>query len=176
MKKTYEFLFTMVCLAALFVAPGRSFAQTTMEEFVAKWDNSKQFTLEVVDKMPENLLDYKPSDGAMSFKEQIAHLSGVIVYISSNFLKGGDPGFAADSKPANKAELRAFVEKCYEYGKKTVLNLNEADRAQQIEVFGNQATRRQVIGLMDDHSTHHRGAAISYIRANGIEPPDYRGM
>lgn len=176
MKKTFNVLFTMVALALLFALPGQSFAQTTMEEFVAKWDNSKQFTLEVVDKMPENLLDYKPSDGAMSFKEQITHLSGVIVYISSNFLKGGDPGFAADAKPANKAELRAFVEKCYEYGKKTVLNLNEADRAQQIEVFGNQATRRQVIGLMDDHSTHHRGAAISYIRANGIEPPDYRGM
>lgn len=175
MKKTFGFVFTVLCLMAFFAVPGQSIAQTTMEEFVAKWDNSKQFTLEVVDKMPENLLDYKPSDGAMSFKEQIAHLSGVIVYISSNFLKGGDPGFAADAKPANKAELRAFVEKCYDYGKKTISSLSEADRAEKVDIFGSQATRRQVIALIDDHCTHHRGAAVSYIRSNGIEPPRYRG-
>jgi uncharacterized damage-inducible protein DinB len=175
MKKTLNSLFTMVCLALLFALPSQSFAQTTMEEFVAKWDNSKQFTLEVVDKMPENLFDYKPDDGGMSFKEQVTHLSAAIVMISSNFLKGGDPGFAADSKPATKAELRAFVEKCYDYGKKTISNLNDSDRAEKVEIFGSQATRRQVIALIDDHCTHHRGAAVAYIRANGIEPPRYRG-
>jgi uncharacterized damage-inducible protein DinB len=175
MKKTFGFIFTIICLSAIVVVPGQSFAQTTMEEFVAKWDNSKQFTLEVVDKMPDNLLDYKPDPGAMSFKEQVTHLSAVIVMISSNFLKGGDPGFAADAKPATKAELRAFVEKCYDYGKKSVAGLSDADRAEKVEIFGSQATRRQVIALMDDHTTHHRGAAVSYIRANGIEPPAYRG-
>ncbi|MCC5928573.1 MAG: hypothetical protein JJU28_04940 [Cyclobacteriaceae bacterium] len=29
---------------------------------------------------------------------------------------------------------------------------------------------------MDDHTTHHRGAAISYIRSQGIKPPSYRGL
>lgn len=175
MKNRINPLFCLVCLLAFGMAPQVANSQTTMEEFVAKWDNSKQFTLEVVDKMPDNLLDYKPDAGAMSFKEQVTHLSAAIVMISSNFLKGGDPGFAADAKPATKAELKAFVEKCYDYGRKTISSLSEADRAEKVDIFGSQATRRQVIALIDDHCTHHRGAAVSYIRSNGIEPPRYRG-
>jgi uncharacterized damage-inducible protein DinB len=163
-------VFAFVCTTAI------ANAQTTISEFVAKWDNSKAFTLEVVDKMPDNLLDYKPDAGAMSFKEQITHLSGVMVMISSRFLKGEAPSFAADAKPATKAELRAFVENCYAYAKTTVGKLSEAQLAEVVEIFGGTGSRRQVIGLMDDHTTHHRGAAISYIRANGIEPPAYRGM
>lgn len=163
-------VFALVCTTAI------SNAQTTISEFVAKWDNSKAFTLEVVDKMPDNLLDYKPDAGAMSFKEQVTHLSGAMVMISSRFLNGAAPSFAADAKPATKAELKTFVENCYAYTKATVANLSEAQLAEVVDIFGGKGSRRQVIGLIDDHTTHHRGAAISYIRANGIEPPQYRGM
>ncbi len=169
-SKTALVLFAWLC------ATGLANAQTTIDEFVAKWDNSKQFTLEVVDKMPDNLLDYKPDAGAMSFKEQITHLSGTMVMISSRFLNGATPSFAADAKPATKAELKAFVENCYAYTKSTVAKLSEAQLAEVVDIFGGKGSRRQVIGLADDHTTHHRGAAISYIRANGIEPPAYRGM
>lgn len=168
--KTVMVFFAIICVQNI------SLAQTTIGEFVAKWDNSKQYTLEVVDKMPDNLLDYKPDAGAMSFNEQITHLSGVMVMIGSRFLKGEAPSFAADAKPATKAELKAFVENCYAYAKTTVGKLSEAELAEVVEIFGGTGSRRQVIGLMDDHTTHHRGAAISYIRANGIEPPAYRGM
>ena len=169
-SKTALVLFAWIC------ATGLANAQTTIEEFVAKWDNSKQFTLEVVDKMPDNLLDYKPDAGAMSFKEQITHLSGVMVMISSRFLNGATPSFAVDAKPTTKAELKAFVENCYAHTKSTVAKLSEAQLAEVVDIFGGKGSRRQVIGLVDDHTTHHRGAAISYIRANGIEPPAYRGM
>jgi uncharacterized damage-inducible protein DinB len=99
-----------------------------------------------------------------------------MVMISSRFLNGAAPSFAADAKPATKAELKTFVENCYAYAKTTVGKLSEAELAEVVEIFGGTGSRRQVIGLMDDHTTHHRGAAISYIRANGIEPPQYRGM
>ena len=79
-------------------------AQMTMDEFLMKWDNSKQLTLDVVEKMPDNLLDYRPHESAMSFKEQVTHVGGSIAGLS------------------------------------------------------------------------HRGAAISYIRSNGIEPPAFNGL
>jgi len=176
MKTQNSVLVIATVLMAFFSIQSVSFAKTNMEVFLSKWENGKQFTLEVVDKMPENLYDYKPEASGMSFNEQVTHLSSAIAGISQRFLKGTDPGFAIDAKPKNKAELRAFVEKCYDYGTKTFKSLGLADLDEKVEIFGTAATRREVISLIDDHWTHHRGAAVSYIRANGIEPPRYRGM
>jgi uncharacterized damage-inducible protein DinB len=176
MKIQNSLLVIATVLMAFFSFQSISFAQTNMEEFLSKWENGKQFTLEVVDKMPENLYDYKPEASAMSFNEQVSHLSTVIVGISQRFLKGTDSGIDLNAKPKNKAELRAFVEKCYDFANMTFKNLSMADLDEKVEIFGTTATRREVISLMDDHCTHHRGAAVSYIRANGIEPPRYRGL
>ncbi len=151
-------------------------AQTNLEEFLLKWENGKKFTIEVVDKMPDELLNYKPHDSAMSFTEQVTHLSSAIVGISQGYLNGRNPGFPVSVKPASKAELKAFVEQCFDYGKETFSNLTELELAEKVDIFGMNGSRRQVISLIDDHVTHHRGAAVSYIRANGIEPPRFRGM
>ncbi|WP_291785014.1 DinB family protein [Cecembia sp.] len=151
-------------------------AQTTIEEFAAKWENSKQFTLEVVDKMPDDLMNYKPHESAMSFAEQIIHLSSAAAGISQRFLNGADPGFDLGAKPSTKADMKAFVTSCFDYAKASVGALSAEQLAESVEIFGSTGTRRQVVALIDDHTTHHRGAAIAYIRANGIEPPRFRAM
>lgn len=166
----------MMSLLAFFALQTIGTAQTTMEEFLTKWEAGKQFSLEVVDKMPEELYDYRPEAAGMSFSEQVTHFASAIAGISQRFLNGRDPGFDIGAKPATKAELRAFVEACYDYGTKTFKSLGIVDLEEKVEIFGTAATRREVIALIDDHCTHHRGAAVSYIRANGIEPPRYRGM
>ncbi|MFN3800041.1 DinB family protein [Belliella pelovolcani] len=174
MKRLKTIVTLALCYAAFVLNPLQ--AQTNLEEFILKWDNGKAFTLDVVDKMPEELLNYKPHDTAMSFTEQVTHLSSAIVGISQGYLNGGNPGFQVSVKPTNKAELKAFVAQCFDYGKETFSNLTELELAEKIDIFGMNGSRRQVISLIDDHVTHHRGAAISYIRANGIEPPRFRGM
>lgn len=151
-------------------------AQTTMEEFLAKWDNSKAFTLEVLEKMPDNLLDYRPHESAMSFKEQVTHVAGSVGGLAQGFMLGAEPGFKMDAKPQTREELRQYINDCYDYGKATISKLTEAQLAEKIDTFAGKVTRRQMLGLIDDHATHHRGAAVSYIRSNGIEPPAFKGM
>ncbi|MFD2201710.1 DinB family protein [Shivajiella indica] len=176
MEKTKKIFMLGLGLIAFLCVQTMSSAQTTMEEFLTKWEAGKQFSLEVVDKMPDQFYDYRPEASGMSFREQVTHLSSAIVGISQRFLKGQEPGFDFNAKPATKAELKAFVEACYDYGTKTFKNLGMADLDEKVEIFGTAASRREVIALIDDHCTHHRGAAVSYIRAQGIEPPRYRGM
>lgn len=151
-------------------------AQTTMEEFLAKWDSSKAFTLEVLEKMPDNLLDYRPHESAMSFKEQVTHVAGSVGGLAQGFMLGADPGFKMDAEPQTRAELKQFINDCYDYGKATISKLTEAQLAEKIDTFAGEVTRRQMLGLIDDHATHHRGAAVSYIRSNGIDPPAFRGL
>lgn len=176
MKKIMKVSFVAI-LSAVFLTAG-SFvkAQTTKEEFLSKWNNSKQFTLDVLAKMPDSGMDYKTDPGAMSFKEQIHHIGTAIVGISQGFLKGAAEAPSLDVKTATRAQVAEFVAKAYDYGASTIKSLSAADEAEIIEVFGNKVSRRQVEALLMDHSTHHRGAAIAYLRANGVEPPAFVGF
>ncbi|PZX52737.1 DinB family protein [Algoriphagus chordae] len=176
MKKALQPLTGALMIAILLMATSAANAQTTKAEFLSKWQNSKQFTLDVLDKMPESGMNYKTDPEAMTFKEQIHHIGNAIVGISQGFLKGGDPGFTIDLATASKADLAAYVAKSYDYGTATMKALSEADAAESIEVFGNNVSRRQVMALIMDHSTHHRGAAIAYLRVEGVEPPAYVGF
>ncbi|MFC3977552.1 DinB family protein [Belliella kenyensis] len=173
MKKLNGLKNVSMLILLMLVFHTTSHAQTTMEEFMMKWENGKKLTLAVVETMPDDLQNYKPHETAMSFSEQVTHLSSAIVGISGGFLMGEESGIDLEKIPSTKAELKAHVEACYDYGKATFSKLTEAQLAEKIDIFGNNASRRQVLGLIDDHCTHHRGAAISYIRANGIEPPRF---
>ncbi|UZD21975.1 DinB family protein [Algoriphagus halophytocola] len=175
MKKAFHY-FASSALVALFTLVSTANAQTTKEEFMSKWENSKQFTIDVLNQMPDSGMDYKTDDEAMTFKEQIHHIGNAIVGISQGFLKGSDPGFSIDLATASKADLADYVGKCYDYGTKTMMALSDADAGESIEVFGNNVTRRQVMALLMDHSTHHRGSAIAYLRVQGVEPPAFVGF
>lgn len=176
MEKARQFLFGSMILAIFMMVATATTAQTTKEEFMSKWMNSKQFTLDVLDKMPDSGMDYKTDPEAMSFKEQIHHIANSIVGISQGYLKGGEPGFSIDLATASKADLATYVSQCYDYGTTTMQALSEADAGEKIEVFGNKVSRRQIMALIMDHSTHHRGSAIAYLRAEGVEPPAFVGF
>lgn len=176
MKKSLQFLSGSTLLVIFMMVSTATIAQTTKEEFISKWENSKQFTIDVLNKMPDSGMDYKTDPEAMSFKEQIHHIGNAIVGISQGFLKGADPGFTIDMATASKADLAAYVGKCYDYGTATMKALSDADAGEKIEVFGNNVSRRQIMALLMDHSTHHRGSAIAYLRAEGVEPPAFVGF
>ncbi|MDF2156429.1 DinB family protein [Algoriphagus sp. CAU 1675] len=151
-------------------------AQTTMDEFLTKWNNGKQFTIDVLNKMPDSGMDYKTDPSAMSFKEQIHHIASSMVGISQGFLLGAEPGFSIDLKTATREELADYVAKSYDYATATMKALSPEQAGVVQNVFGFEVSRRQVMALLMDHSTHHRGAAIAYLRANGVEPPAFVGF
>jgi uncharacterized damage-inducible protein DinB len=173
MKKAKQLFSGSFILTVFLLTTTPTSAQTTKDEFLSKWQSSKQFTLDVLDKMPDSGMDYKTDPEAMSFKEQLNHIGNVIVALSQNFLKGANPGFSLDLSTASKAELAEYISKSYDYSITTIKALSDENGGESIEVFGDKATRRQVMALMMDHTTHHRGAAIAYLRAEGIEPPAF---
>jgi uncharacterized damage-inducible protein DinB len=176
MNKTLRCTLVALFSATLMLFGTLGQAQTTKEEFLSKWENSKKFTLDVLAKMPDSGMNYKTDPGAMSFKEQLHHIGTAIVGISKGFLKGGENTPSLDVATADRAVLAAFIAEAYDYGAASVKALSDADAAEKIEVFGNTVTRRQVEALLIDHSTHHRGSAIAYLRANGVEPPAFVGF
>jgi len=176
MKKSLR-VATAGCFATLFILfAGYASAQTNMEEYMSKWEHSKQYTLDVLEKMPDSGMNYKPDAEAMSFKEQIHHVANSIVGISQGYLNGAEPGFSIDVSSASKAELAEFVAKAFDYGAKTVTAISPEKADEKLDVFGNQASRRQVMSLLMDHCSHHLGSAVVYLRLQDVKPPAYVGF
>jgi len=175
--KTLVRVLSLAFFAAIFMlAAPVAMAQTTMDEFYSKWENSKKYTLAVLDKMPDSGMNYKTDTASMSFKDQIYHIGSAITGIAQGFLLGGVPDFNLDMKTASKAELADYVAKSYDYGTKTMKALTPEQAGEKLDVFGNNVSRKQVMALLMDHSTHHRGTSIAYLRINGVEPPAFVGF
>ncbi len=59
---------------------------------------------------------------------------------------------------------------------KTVEFISKFDTSQlddELDYFGLKRTKRQVLLLLADHITHHRGQMLVYMRLNGLKPPRY---
>ena len=53
--------------------------------------------------------------------------------------------------------------------------LTEKDLDTIVDFFAGPMSKRQILTLLNDHYTHHRGQIIVYLRMNDIKPPRYRG-
>jgi uncharacterized damage-inducible protein DinB len=149
------------------------FAQVESVEFLTRWASSERYTLEVLDKMPESGIQFKVDSSAMSFGEQIAHIGKTITMLSKNFLNAPSFIFQIDPANATKEQLKAYIIACYRYSVESIDQLSPEDLEEIIPVMGSEVNRRQVMALMMDHTSHHRGSAVVYLRIYGIDPPTF---
>ena len=54
-----------------------------------------------------------------------------------------------------------------------ILNFDIKRLDERLDYFGSDRTKRQVMLLLADHITHHRGQMLVYMRLNGLKPPRY---
>jgi uncharacterized damage-inducible protein DinB len=125
--------------------------------------------------MPEDAYGYTPTAVEMTFREQLKHIAGNMVWLSSSYLGGAkttlDPSKAGDSKK----EIISMLEQSFAYANQTIGKLTEKDLNHIVDFFAGKMTKRRIMLLMTDHVTHHRGQLVVYLRLKGVEPPAYRG-
>lgn len=148
-------------------------SQSYQQEYLKRWESSARYTLEVLEKMPNSGMNFRVDSSSMSFGEQITHLGKTITTLSKNFLKAEDFELTIDPATASKLEIANYISSCYHFGAKAVGQLSELDLEEVIYAMGSTVNRRQVMALMMDHTAHHRGSAVVYLRIYGIEPPAF---
>ncbi len=158
-------------------------AQTTfsqgeewMTDLRKKWKNAASYTIEVAEAMPEEYYEFKPTEEEMSFRRQLVHLSGNMLWLSSSYLNHG--AFNRDSVAnwtPTKAATLELLRQSFDTAAEALERVDVAELGKEVQFFAGPMHLRQIILLMHDHLTHHRGQAIVYLRLKGIKPPAYRG-
>lgn len=143
-----------------------------LSAFLLKWENSRNYLIELAEAMPEDLYNYKPTKRQMSFQEQLIHIKGNMEWLSSKYFNGEK---TEKIDPTSKEEiinqLTASFNNVVEIIKKVPLE----ELSTEVEFFAGPKSKLQILNLLQDHVTHHRGQLIVYLNLNTIEPPKYRG-
>ena len=149
--------------------------ESYLEDYKIKWKNATEYTLEFAKAMPEEAYNFKPAPEEMTFGEQLKHIAGNMVWLSSSYLNGTKTTLDPMNTGNSKKEIIAILEKSFGYAALTVDHLSEKVLNQNVNFFAGVMTKRRITMLMTDHVTHHRGQLVVYLRIKGIEPPAYRG-
>ena len=170
----------LTCTTILIALALHAQSSPILTEFQQKWQNATAYTMEMAALMPDSLYDYRPTPDQMSFRQQLLHMAGNMVWLSTEKLDYTPtvtlPDYRAlmDSQPDQAATLAA-LQVALSLTAAAAEALSPEDLDTTVDFFAGPMTKRQILTLLNDHHTHHRGQLVTYLRLNHIQPPRYRG-
>ena len=153
------------------------FAEQLRDDFRAHWKVEKQYSLDVLNAMPEDRFDLQPTPDQRSFVDQIGHYA----YANVNYFKTFGLSIKPPSLPdeATPQALRRYLVASYDYVAEVLAAMTEEDFSRRDIDFGPAGrttphTAQDVFMRAYMHSAHHRGSVVVYLRLAGVEPPRWR--
>jgi uncharacterized damage-inducible protein DinB len=148
---------------------------TVKEAFLVKWENSKNYLISMAEAMPEAHFDFSPTERQMSFKAQLVHIKENMDWLSNTYFTSEEFKREKVDLPATKEETINLVRAAFDATSEIIKNTPDKDLTQTVEFFSGPKSKLQILNLLQDHVTHHRGQLIVYLNLNSIEPPRYVG-
>jgi hypothetical protein len=130
--------------------------------------------VDLAQAVPDDKLTWRPSADSRSFAEIFLHVSGERYGILG--LMGVQPPAGFDGKTfekstTDKSQIIAELNKSWEFAKKTISNMSNADFAKLLPKLGPQANNGDTVYILVGDAHEHLGQLVAYARVNGIVPP-----
>lgn len=145
---------------------------------LGQWNEITGKLIAMAEDFPEDKYDFKPTPAQRTFAEVLLHASGTTYYFT-NLANGQKPPAEEDPKRADfksKAEIVAFVKKCFADGAAAIQARGDKGMGEWVEDPGSKH-KMQVAALaygFTEHMGEHYGQLVVYYRLNGMVPPESR--
>lgn len=166
---------SIISLFILLISNQLNAQNNVKSAFLLKWENSKNYLLEIAKAMPEETYNYKPTQRQMSFQEQLLHIRENMVWLSESYFI--DTNYIKSKKvtPKTKAAIVKEIEIAFNNVATIIKKVSLEDLTTQVAFFAGSKSKLQILNLLQDHVTHHRGQIIVYLNLNEIKPPKFSG-
>jgi uncharacterized damage-inducible protein DinB len=163
--------FLIVTLLA--VMPLQAADNPIVSKLLDHWSKSQDYMIELANQMPAEQYTSRPNSKEMTYGEQMIHIANAILFFTKAWAPAQTPMF--DQKKTDKDTALAALNTAFNAGGAAIATLSDVDLGTKILDSGEgKMTALEVVMLMVDHTEHHRGQAIVYLRHEGIKPVDYR--
>lgn len=168
---------TVLLFLVAAVGPGVAQEDPFVADFLLRWENARQYTLQIVEAMPERHFDFRPVQEEMTFGEQALHMVANIYSLTNRYIQEDSLYKKPDthSSVMDKQEVLNWINKAFDDASAVVANVDPRDLDTLTDFFDGPISKRRVIMLLNDHQSHHRGQMVVYLRLKGIVPPKYMG-
>jgi uncharacterized damage-inducible protein DinB len=149
-------------------------------EFLDELKLSRAYTLECAQAMPPEKYEFRPVPEVRSFGQQMVHLSEAVPGLYELFIESKKapthPFSEGGKEPVlSKEEIVARLGVGFDYVERAAAKLNPSALHQTTKIFGGKViSKHRMLRFLLDHTTHHRGQTVVYLRINGVQPPLYR--
>jgi len=130
--------------------------------------------VDLANALPADKMTWRPSTDSRSFAELFLHVAGERYAILKLMGAAAPEGFDArafEKTTTDKAKIVDELNKSWEFSKKTIGGMTNADFAKLIPKLGPQANAGDVVYILVADAHEHLGQSIAYARVNGIVPP-----
>ena len=150
--------------------------QTTVKSaFLEKWENSKNYLIEMAEAMPEENYGFKPTERQMSFQEQLIHIKGNMDWLSTTYFTENEYKRGDSILPKTKEETTEAITAAFDATSEIIKNASEETLSETVDFFAGPKSKLQILNLLQDHVSHHRGQLIVYLNLKNVEPPKFVG-
>lgn len=77
--------------------------------------------------------------------------------------------------PETKTKTIALLSEAFDSTLAFITQTSESELNTIVEFFAGPKSKLQILNLLQDHVTHHRGQLVVYLNLNNVEPPKYVG-
>lgn len=166
---------SLLLLVIIMISSKLNAQNNTISIFLLKWENSKNYLLEIAEAMPEEKYDFKPTEREMGFGAQLLHIRENMVWLSESYLAGSDFVKSENINPTGKKEIINELRIAFDMVSEIVKKVSLDDLSTDVPFYAGPKSKLQILNLLQDHVTHHRGQLIVYLNLNDVKPPKYIG-
>ena len=166
----------LVALALPAVALAQE-AQGFRAALLTDLDVLEQKYVALAEAVPADSYDWRPMEGVRSVSEVYGHVANA-AYMFGGMLGHDVPADrGVEDAPQNLEELTdkagvvAVLKRSFPYVRDMINATPDSELEQEITLFGQPATVRDVLLLVTTHMHEHLGQSIAYARANRVVPP-----
>ena len=130
--------------------------------------------VDLANALPADKLTWRPSADSRSFAEVLLHVAaeryGILVLMGAETPAGVDRK-GLEKSTTDRARIVEELNKSWDFAKKSIQGMSNADFAKLLPKLGPQANAGDVVYILVADNHEHLGQSIAYARENGITPP-----
>ena len=145
-----------------------------LENYTGDFNQASKKLADLAEATPADMFGWRPAEGIRSISEVYMHVAGANFALALALGTAMPDGVNVQNLEQEVTEKEQVVEvlKASQSKVREALEMvmNE-DLSGNVQAFGREWTRYQVLMIISGHSHEHLGQSIAYARSNNIAPP-----
>lgn len=150
-----------------------------IEPFLEYWDGIRGRTLRVIERIPEDRLEWSPGEGRFTFGDLIRHLAATERYMFAENARGEPSRYPGHGRELADgwAEVMEFLGRAHAEATGILAELTPRDLAgRSTTPAGTTITTWKWLRAMVEHEVHHRGQIYMMLGLLGVSAPPLYGL